>query len=156
MMKCVLISSTYSLCLKGKVIGFLDSWVAGRRWPVDMAGFAVNLAYMSEHNATMPYKPGYEEDYFLRSIGLTLDMIEPKGNNCTEILVWHTQTKNHERTMVKLNHEYLDDRSNLGALFKALTEMGVSGASDSEGKKERKIYNRVCYSLLIQKTGRYS
>ncbi|XP_061394056.1 galactosylgalactosylxylosylprotein 3-beta-glucuronosyltransferase S isoform X1 [Musca vetustissima] len=121
---------------KGKVIGFLDSWVAGRRWPVDMAGFAVNLAYMSEHpNASMPYKPGYEEDYFLRSIGLTLDMIEPKGNNCTEILVWHTQTKNHERTMVKLNHEYLDDRSNLGALFKALSDMGVSGASDSEGQK---------------------
>nr|XP_013105235.1 unnamed protein product [Stomoxys calcitrans] len=121
---------------KGKVIGFLDSWVAGRRWPVDMAGFAVSLAYMAERpNATMPYKPGYEEDYFLRSIGLTLEMIEPKGNNCTEILVWHTQTKNHERTMVKLNHEYLDDRSNLGALFKALTDMGVSGASDSEGQK---------------------
>ncbi|XP_005177433.1 galactosylgalactosylxylosylprotein 3-beta-glucuronosyltransferase S isoform X1 [Musca domestica] len=121
---------------KGKVIGFLDSWVAGRRWPVDMAGFAVSLSYMAEHpNASMPYKPGYEEDYFLRSIGLTLDMIEPKGSNCTEILVWHTQTKNHERTMVKLNHEYLDDRSNLGALFKALSDMGVSGASDSEGQK---------------------
>lgn len=120
---------------QGKVIGFLDSWVAGRRWPVDMAGFAVSLSYMAEHpNASMPYKPGYEEDYFLRSIGLTLDMIEPKGSNCTEILVWHTQTKNHERTMVKLNHEYLDDRSNLGALFKALSDMGVSSASDSEGK----------------------
>ncbi|XP_065358337.1 galactosylgalactosylxylosylprotein 3-beta-glucuronosyltransferase S isoform X2 [Calliphora vicina] len=121
---------------KGKVVGFLDSWVAGRRWPVDMAGFAVNLAYMSEYpNASMPFKPGYEEDYFLRSIALTLDKIEPKGNNCTEILVWHTQTKNHAREPVKIDHEYLDNRSNLGALFKALAEMGVSDASDDEGQK---------------------
>ncbi|KAM7351914.1 glucuronyltransferase S isoform 2-T2 [Cochliomyia hominivorax] len=121
---------------KGKVVGFLDSWVAGRRWPVDMAGFAVSLSYMSEYpNASMPFKPGYEEDYFLRSIGLKLDKIEPKGNNCTEILVWHTQTKNHNREPVKISHEYLDNRSNLGALFKALAEMGVSDASENEGQK---------------------
>lgn len=120
---------------QGKVVGFLDSWVAGRRWPVDMAGFAVSLSYMAEYpNASMPFKPGYEEDYFLRSIALTLDKIEPKGNNCTEVLVWHTQTKNHSREPVKISHEYLDDRSNLGALFKALSEMGVSDASDDEGK----------------------
>lgn len=100
-----------------------------------MAGFAVNLAYMAEYpNASMPFKPGYEEDYFLRSIALTLDKIEPKGNNCTEILVWHTQTKNHSREPVKISHEFLDGRSNLGALFKALAKMGVSDASDDQGK----------------------
>ncbi|KAI8115071.1 Galactosylgalactosylxylosylprotein 3-beta-glucuronosyltransferase S [Lucilia cuprina] len=121
---------------KGKVVGFLDSWVAGRRWPVDMAGFAVSLAYMAEYpNASMPFKPGYEEDYFLRSVALTLDKIEPKGNNCTEILVWHTQTKNHPREAVKISQEYLDNRSNLGALFKALNEMGVSEACEEEGNK---------------------
>ena len=35
-----------------------------------MAGFAVNLQYfLSNPKATMPYKVGYEEDYFIRSLG---------------------------------------------------------------------------------------
>ncbi|EDW57849.1 galactosylgalactosylxylosylprotein 3-beta-glucuronosyltransferase S isoform X2 [Drosophila virilis] len=118
----------------GKVVAFLDSWVAGRRWPVDMAGFAVSLAYMSQYpNVNMPYKPGYEEDLFLRSIGLRIDQIEPKGANCTEILVWHTQTKNKKSAVVRLNSEFLDGRSNLGALFQSLKLMGVASASDTEG-----------------------
>ncbi|XP_011194895.1 galactosylgalactosylxylosylprotein 3-beta-glucuronosyltransferase S [Zeugodacus cucurbitae] len=120
---------------KGKVVGFLDSWVADRRWPVDMAGFATNLAYMALYpNASMPYKPGYEEDLFLRSIRLNLNIIEPKANNCTEILVWHTQTKSHERTTLRISNKYLDDRSNLGALIRSLNEMGVAHYSDNEGQ----------------------
>ncbi|XP_034666712.1 galactosylgalactosylxylosylprotein 3-beta-glucuronosyltransferase S isoform X2 [Drosophila subobscura] len=121
---------------KGKVVAFLDSWLAGRRWPVDMAGFAVNLQYMAQFpNVNMPYKPGFEEDRFLRSIGLRLDQIEPRGNNCTEILVWHTQTKSKKAAVVRLESEYLDGRSNLGALFRSLKIMGVASASDTEGPK---------------------
>ncbi|KAH8377937.1 hypothetical protein KR093_008037 [Drosophila rubida] len=118
----------------GKVVAFLDSWVAGRRWPVDMAGFAVNLAYMSLYpNVNMPYKPGYEEDLFLRSIGLHIDQIEPRGNNCTEVLVWHTQTKTKKAPVVRLERKFLDGRSNLGALFRSLKAMGVASVSDTEG-----------------------
>uniref|UniRef100_A0A0K8UEX8 Galactosylgalactosylxylosylprotein 3-beta-glucuronosyltransferase n=1 Tax=Bactrocera latifrons TaxID=174628 RepID=A0A0K8UEX8_BACLA len=121
---------------KGKVVGFLDSWVAERRWPVDMAGFATNLAYMAEYpNASMPYKPGYEEDLFLRSIRLNLNIIEPKANNCTEILVWHTQTKNRARTTLRISNKYLDDRSNLGTLIKSLDVMGIANSSDNEGRR---------------------
>jgi urease accessory protein UreH len=29
---------------------------------------------------------------FLRSLNLDMAKIEPKANNCSEILVWHTQT----------------------------------------------------------------
>ncbi|XP_017467288.1 PREDICTED: galactosylgalactosylxylosylprotein 3-beta-glucuronosyltransferase S [Rhagoletis zephyria] len=120
----------------GKVVGFLDSWVAERRWPVDMAGFATNLAYMAEHpNASMPYKAGYEEDLFLRSIRLELTIIEPRARNCTEILVWHTQTKNRERRTLRIDNKYLDDRSNLGFLMKSLEVMGIANTSDSEGQK---------------------
>lgn len=51
-----------------------------------MAGFAVNLKYLAQYpNATMPYKAGYEEDAFLRSINLKIDDIEPKANDCTEV-----------------------------------------------------------------------
>ncbi|EDW03101.1 galactosylgalactosylxylosylprotein 3-beta-glucuronosyltransferase S isoform X2 [Drosophila grimshawi] len=118
----------------GKVVAFLDSWVAGRRWPVDMAGFAVNLAYMSQYpNVNMPYKPGYEEDLFLRSIGLRIDQIEPRGNNCTDILVWHTQTKSKKSPVVNVESKYLDGRSNLGPLFRSLKLMGVASASDTAG-----------------------
>lgn len=116
-------------------MAFLDSWVAGRRWPVDMAGFAVNLSYMSQYpRVNMPFKPGYEEDLFLRSIDLHIDQIEPKGTNCTEVLVWHTQTKNKKSAVVRLEQQYLDDRSNLGALFRSLRAMGVARASDTEGE----------------------
>lgn len=53
-----------------------------------MAGFAVGLRYLADFpNASMPYKAGYEEDSFLKSIGLKIEEIEPKGNNCTEVLV---------------------------------------------------------------------
>jgi beta-1,3-glucuronyltransferase S len=46
------------------------------------------LNYLSKFpNATMPFKAGYEEDAFLKSIGLKIDDIEPKANNCTETLV---------------------------------------------------------------------
>ncbi|XP_016962181.1 galactosylgalactosylxylosylprotein 3-beta-glucuronosyltransferase S isoform X1 [Drosophila biarmipes] len=120
---------------KGKVVAFLDSWVAGRRWPVDMAGFAVNLEYMAQYPyVNMPYKPGYEEDLFLRSIGLQMSLIEPRGNNCTEILVWHTQTKSKKLGMVRLESKYLDDRSNLGALLLNLKLMGVASTTENEGR----------------------
>ncbi|KAH8282887.1 hypothetical protein KR054_010579 [Drosophila jambulina] len=120
---------------KGKVVAFLDSWVAGRRWPVDMAGFAVNLEYMAQYpNVNMPYKPGYEEDLFLRSINVRMDEIEPRGNNCTEILVWHTQTKSKKLGVVRLESKYLDERSNLGALLRNLKLMGVATITESEGR----------------------
>lgn len=29
----------------GKLIGFYDGWIAGRKFPVDMAGFAINIQF---------------------------------------------------------------------------------------------------------------
>lgn len=82
----------------GTFAGFYDGWIAGRKFPVDMAGFAVSVVFLHRRpNATMPYKPGYEEDGFLKS----LRPFEPKeiellADKCTKILVWHTQTKKNE------------------------------------------------------------
>lgn len=71
---------------QGKVVGFFDSWPSKRKFPVDMAGFAVNVEFLLNHpNATMPYKAGYEEDQFLRSLGLMLEDIEPKADSCTQV-----------------------------------------------------------------------
>jgi Glycosyltransferase family 43. len=67
-------------------VGFFDSWPSKRKFPVDMAGFAVSVEFLLNHpDATMPYKAGYEEDQFLRSLGLTLEDIEPKANSCTQV-----------------------------------------------------------------------
>lgn len=101
-----------------------------------MAGFAVNLEYMGlSPNVTMPYKAGYEEDDFLKSIGLKMQDIEPKANNCTEILVWHTQTKNNKPPKIRISSGILrNNQVNLGVLLKKLETMGVSHISQSEGK----------------------
>jgi beta-1,3-glucuronyltransferase len=52
-----------------------------------MAGFSVNVNFLlSRPNATMPFKPGYEEDGFLKSLApLKLTEIELLASNCTEV-----------------------------------------------------------------------
>lgn len=82
----------------GKFVGFYDGWIAGRKFPVDMAGFSVNVKFLLQRpNATMPFKAGYEEDGFLKSLA----PFEPKeieflADDCTRVLAWHTQTKKNE------------------------------------------------------------
>lgn len=70
----------------GKIIGFHDPFIGRRKFAVDMAGFAVNLQFFLQNKkATMPYKVGYEEDYFLKSLGVQIWQLEPKASNCTEV-----------------------------------------------------------------------
>lgn len=71
----------------GKLIGFYDGWIGGRKYPVDMAGFAVSVKFLHERpQAKMPFKPGYEEDGFLKSLGpFDNSEIELLANNCTEV-----------------------------------------------------------------------
>lgn len=82
----------------GKFVGFYDGWIAGRKFPVDMAGFAVSVKFLLQRpNATMPFKAGYEEDGFLKSLApLEPKDIEFLAENCTRVLAWHTQTKKNE------------------------------------------------------------
>ncbi|XP_046679369.1 galactosylgalactosylxylosylprotein 3-beta-glucuronosyltransferase P-like [Homalodisca vitripennis] len=80
---------------QGKFEGFYSGWPGRRSFQVDMAGFAVSVEFLLQRpHARMPYKVGYEEDFFLRSLNpLKPSDIQWKATNCTEILVWHTQTK---------------------------------------------------------------
>lgn len=101
-----------------------------------MAGFAVSLRHLAKYpNATMPYKAGYEEDAFLKSIGLKFEDIEPKANDCKEVYVWHTQTTKKKPPLIKVAGDVLEEtKSNLYALLKSLGEMGVSHFSGSAGE----------------------
>ncbi|KAK8726238.1 hypothetical protein OTU49_017482, partial [Cherax quadricarinatus] len=89
----------------GKFHGWYDGWIAKRKFPVDMAGFAVSVQYLLKmQNAEMPYKAGYEEDGFLRSLKIEPEEIEFKADKCTKIYVWHTQTKKNgpsQRTILQ-------------------------------------------------------
>lgn len=100
-----------------------------------MAGFAVSLDYMARSpNVTMPYRAGYEEDEFLKSIGLQMADIEPRANNCTEVLVWHTQTKKEAAAQVRIAAQVVDsDRTSLGALLRELESLGVSQVVQTAG-----------------------
>ena len=125
----------FCFVLKGKVIGFFDSWPSQRLWPVDMAGFAVSLEYLERNpNGTMPYKAGFEEDGFLKNIGLKMSEIEPKAKNCTEVLVWHTQTKKEKPALIHIDSRIIEsDDTSLGPLLRALDSLGVSHNNPSSG-----------------------
>lgn len=39
----------------GKFVGFYDGWIGGRKFPVDMAGFAVNVEFLRQVTTLMLY-----------------------------------------------------------------------------------------------------
>ncbi|XP_050717587.1 galactosylgalactosylxylosylprotein 3-beta-glucuronosyltransferase P-like [Eriocheir sinensis] len=122
---------------EGRVVGFYDGWIAKRKFPVDMAGFAVNVAFLLQHpEASMPFKVGYEEDGFLLSLGIAAADIEPLAFNCTKIWVWHTQTKkNDPATSVTQNNATIG--TNLDVI-KDLLWKKPPGSRKEEEKKGKK------------------
>ena len=76
------------------VDGWYDYWDHGRKFMLDMAGFAVSVAlYRNRSRGSpilMPARRGREEDDFLKMMGVEvteLEVISPE-----EVLVWHTKT----------------------------------------------------------------
>lgn len=55
-----------------------------------MASFAVSVRFLHQRpNASMPFKPGYEEDGFLKSLSpFKLTEIELLASNCTEVCIY--------------------------------------------------------------------
>ena len=134
----------------GRVIGFSDDWFASRQYPVDMAGFAINIEFLRKRNPSadtaMPYKAGYEEDLFLQSLNLTLEEIEPLAEGCSEVLVWHTKTVK-DKTAKLQPMLVSEDQTNLHSLQTFLVDTGIAEISGKSGHSMRK-----CYSLEKCKT----
>ncbi|XP_006638767.1 galactosylgalactosylxylosylprotein 3-beta-glucuronosyltransferase 2 isoform X1 [Lepisosteus oculatus] len=81
---------------KGRVVGWYTGWRADRQFAIDMAGFAVSLRIILA-NPKAVFKrrgsqPGMQESDFLKQITQVQDL-EPKAQNCTRVLVWHTRTE---------------------------------------------------------------
>lgn len=118
-----------------QVIGFFDSWPAKRIWPVDMAGFAININFLKA-NASMPFKAGYEEDQFLRNNHVTMDDIEPKAKNCTEVFVWHTQARKHSVSNVLVDLSVAEKNplyTSLVALLREVKRLGMGVTTTRKG-----------------------
>ena len=73
----------------------------------------------------MTYWQGHEEDTFLQSIGVELADLEPKADNCRNILVWHTKTKKSRVPL--LNFKYIDqvNNENIQGLVDGLLKRGM-------------------------------
>jgi len=70
-----------------KVIGFNSAWKPNRPFPLDMAGFAINLKLLLQHDeAWFSYdvQGGYQESEILRQI-VTRDELEPLADCCMKV-----------------------------------------------------------------------
>jgi len=73
--------------IKGKVIGWNSAWRPERPFPVDMAGFAINLKLFLKHpNAIFSWdvSRGFQESAILSKV-TTVDKLEPMADNCTKV-----------------------------------------------------------------------
>ncbi|XP_001946469.1 galactosylgalactosylxylosylprotein 3-beta-glucuronosyltransferase I isoform X1 [Acyrthosiphon pisum] len=80
---------------KGKVIGWNSAWRPERPFPVDMAGFAINLKLLRNHpNAAFSWdvSRGFQESAILSQV-TTVEQLEPMADNCSKVYVWHTRTE---------------------------------------------------------------
>lgn len=90
------------ICKHGKVTGWHTAWGFERPFPIDMAGFAINVQFLisrAEVKMDPDAKRGYLESSILEKL-VTVNELEPKANDCTEVLVWHTRTE-----VPKMKHE---------------------------------------------------
>lgn len=80
----------------GRVVGFNSMWRANRPFPIDMAGFAVSLKTLISDTVarfSSDNKIGYVESHFLSQLVSSWDQLEPRADNCSKVLVWHTKTQ---------------------------------------------------------------
>lgn len=80
---------------QGKIAGFNAVWKPFRPFPIDMAGFAINVSLILDHpeaKFSRKVQSGYQESEILKYVA-TIDDLEPLAENCTKVYVWHTRTQ---------------------------------------------------------------
>ncbi|KAK6166626.1 hypothetical protein SNE40_023274 [Patella caerulea] len=95
-----------------EVTNWFVFWKPERPFPMDMAGFAINLKFFLQYpeaRFSLRVQRGYQESTLLSQLHVKLNDLEPKANDCKEILVWHTRTektklKNEDKLKLKYGH----------------------------------------------------
>ncbi|KAH9375945.1 hypothetical protein HPB48_012585 [Haemaphysalis longicornis] len=83
----------------GRVSGWNALWKPKRqaqRYPLDMAGFAVSLRLLldfPEAQFRLRLPRGEQESFLLGQLLAGPHELEPRAENCTQTLVWHTRTQ---------------------------------------------------------------
>jgi len=105
----------------GRVNGFYDAFQAGRKFAMDMAGFAVSVQLLrSRPEATFPAQVSYLEEGFVRSLGVSREELEPRADHCTRVWVWHTRTEKAHAPKLEHLHEGDYGDTNLPELYSRL------------------------------------
>lgn len=77
-----------------RVIGFNSQWAPKRKFPVDMAAFAVSLILIKNYPDVVfdsIWPEGHQETNFLSQF-ISIQDLQPLANNCREVLVWHSRS----------------------------------------------------------------
>ncbi len=85
----------FNLILINKVIEWFVTWGTTRPFPIDMAGFAINLHLLLSHPSarfSLLSPRGMQESHILKMLVRPEDL-ECKADNSTQIYVWHTNTR---------------------------------------------------------------
>ncbi len=81
----------FPIVSNGRVVGFEAYLPDLRQFPIDMAGFAINVQFLLRDEPVLfvvNAKKTTGETGFLQAAGFTLPMLEPLAQNCTRVLVW--------------------------------------------------------------------
>lgn len=97
---------------QGKVVGWYTYWKPDRKFATDMAGFAVSVRLIKDNPKAeflMKSGRGNLESDLLIQLHVSMDDLEPRADNCTKVLVWHTRTekpslKNEEKMVKKYGY----------------------------------------------------
>ncbi|KAF2355983.1 Glycosyl transferase family 43, partial [Trinorchestia longiramus] len=116
----------------GRLVGWYDGFIAGRKYPVDMAGFAVSIDFWrAAGEPMMPFKTSFEEDGFLKGLKISPSDIEFKANECTKIYVWHTRTSKSPKAK-RVFKETMFEGTNIRRLVKNLIVEPLKKTNESE------------------------
>ncbi|KAK3092306.1 hypothetical protein FSP39_001073, partial [Pinctada imbricata] len=92
------------------VVGWFTYYKPDRPFAMDMAGFAVNMRLFFENPSAWfsnNVQRGYQESTILQQLKVSLADLEPKADDCTRVLVWHTRTeKTKIRSEAKMKARY--------------------------------------------------
>ena len=77
------------ICRDGHLVGFLTAWAKSRLFPIDMAGFALNVKLLFKHPrahiSQNSFRGHLESDFLGEQLMLTREDVEPKAEMCSKV-----------------------------------------------------------------------
>lgn len=81
---------------EGRVVAWNTRWHPQRKFPCDIAGFAISYDTLLEYpfaKFSLDSEDGYTDSDFLEQLVYSLDHLQPLAANCTKVLVWRSEIK---------------------------------------------------------------